>query len=143
MERLHRWIKESLTARGGQWIDELPWTLLGLRAVPCEDDGISSAEQVFGFSLVLPGSLLDFEEASTAELAQAFRDVTGGVPVRQPSTQPTTSPVPGMTHTYLRVMLFLHHSLRSIPDPTKLFACLAIQQFSELETERRKSISSA
>ena len=94
VERLHSRIKESLTARGGQWIDELPWTLLGLRDVPCEDNVISSAERVFGSSLVLPGSLLDFQEASTAGLAQAFRDVSGGVPVRQPSTQPTSSPDP-------------------------------------------------
>ena len=40
VERLHRRIKESLTARGGNWMDELPWTLLGLRAVPREDSGL-------------------------------------------------------------------------------------------------------
>ena len=47
----------------------------------CKYDGISSAERVFGSSLVLPDSLLDVEEASTAELAQAFWDLSGGVPV--------------------------------------------------------------
>ena len=81
VERLHQMIKESLTARGGSWIKELPWTLLGLRAVPREDDGISAAERVFVGSLVLPGSLLEVEEASSAKLAQAFRDLSGGVPV--------------------------------------------------------------
>ena len=83
-------------------MDELPWTLLGLRAVPREDDGVSSAERVFGTSLVLPGSLLDVEEASSAELAQAFQDLSEGVPVRAPKHS-DSPPVPGMTHAYLRV----------------------------------------
>ena len=103
VERLHRRIKESLTARGGDWMEALPWTLLGLRAVPREDDGVSAAERVFGSSLVLPGSLLDVPEADSAELARAFRDLTEGVPVRQPSTPSKIVPVPGMTYAYVRV----------------------------------------
>ena len=72
VERLHRRIKASLTALGGNWLEELLWTLLGLRSVPCQDDGIFTAERVFGSSLVVPGSLLELEEASSTELAQAF-----------------------------------------------------------------------
>ena len=79
-------------------MEALPWPLLGLRAVPREDDGVSAAERVFGSSLVLPGSLLDVPEADSAELARAFRDLTEGVPVRQPSTPAKIVPVPGMTY---------------------------------------------
>jgi hypothetical protein len=59
VERLHRQIKDSLSARqcGTAWLDHLPWTLLGLRAAPKDDSGISSAEVVFGEPLHLPGQL--------------------------------------------------------------------------------------
>jgi transposase InsO family protein len=59
VERLHRQVKDSLRARqcGTVWLDHLPWTLLGLRAAPKDDSGISSAEVVFGEPLHLPGQL--------------------------------------------------------------------------------------
>jgi hypothetical protein len=42
----------------------MPWVLLGLRAAPKEESGISSAEQVLGTPLVLPGELLTVPEPS-------------------------------------------------------------------------------
>jgi hypothetical protein len=61
VERLHRQIKEALRARncGAAWADHVPWVLLGLRAVPKEEAGVSSAEVVFGQQLVLPNQVLE------------------------------------------------------------------------------------
>ena len=56
-ERFHRSLKASLRARlhDGNWIDELPWVLLGLRTATKEDLQTSPAEMVFGDSPLLPG----------------------------------------------------------------------------------------
>jgi transposase InsO family protein len=61
VERVHRQIKDALRARaaGAAWHGHLPWVLLGLRAAPKEDSGISSAERVLGTPLQLPGELLN------------------------------------------------------------------------------------
>ena len=49
IERLHRTLKASVKARlaGPNWIDELPWVLLGLRTTPKEDLNASPAELVY------------------------------------------------------------------------------------------------
>jgi hypothetical protein len=64
VERFHRQLKDVLRARldSQDWPSHLPWVMLGLRAAPKEDCGISSAEMVYGEALTLPG---DFLEAST------------------------------------------------------------------------------
>ncbi len=64
VERFHRRLKESLRARlaGADWSDHLPWVLLGLRAAPHEDSGISAAELVYGSPLSLPGQFLSAAE---------------------------------------------------------------------------------
>ena len=43
---------------GPDWADELPWVLLGIRTVPKEDLGCSSAEMVHGAPLTVPGDFL-------------------------------------------------------------------------------------
>jgi hypothetical protein len=45
------------------WVSQLPWVLLGLRAAPKEKANISSAEMVYGTALTLPGEFLDTPEA--------------------------------------------------------------------------------
>ena len=52
VERFHRHLKSALRARltGPNWIDELPWVLLGIRTAPKEDLGCSSAKLVYGAS---------------------------------------------------------------------------------------------
>ncbi len=56
VKRLHRRLKDSLHARAAAltWSEELPFVLLGLRAQPREDTGLSPAEAVFGAQIVLP-----------------------------------------------------------------------------------------
>ncbi|MFO0001722.1 MAG: hypothetical protein ACK559_11365, partial [bacterium] len=50
VESAHRQLKDSLRTRlaGNDWPAHLPWILLGLRAAPKEDSGVSSAELVLG-----------------------------------------------------------------------------------------------
>lgn len=78
VERFHRALKTSLRTRliDSNWIDELPWVLLGIRTAPKEDLGTSSAELVFGEPLTVPG---DFIPASSTPSdptlhLSAFRD---------------------------------------------------------------------
>jgi cleavage and polyadenylation specificity factor subunit 1 len=65
VERLHRSLKTSLRARlrGANWVDELPWVLLGHRTAPKDDLKASPAELVFGDSLLLPGEFAANGEA--------------------------------------------------------------------------------
>ena len=53
IERMHHTLKTALKARGGDWIQELPIILLGLRAIPNES-GSSPFTTVTGTSLLLP-----------------------------------------------------------------------------------------
>lgn len=60
VERFHRSFKAALRARltSPAWMDELPWVMLGLRTVPKEDLGASSAEMVYGAPLTVPGDFV-------------------------------------------------------------------------------------
>uniref|UniRef100_A0AAQ4R448 Integrase catalytic domain-containing protein n=1 Tax=Gasterosteus aculeatus aculeatus TaxID=481459 RepID=A0AAQ4R448_GASAC len=63
-ERFHRSMKASLRAglKDGNWVDNLPWVMLGIRTAPKEDLQSSSAELVYGQPLRVPG---DFVPTST------------------------------------------------------------------------------
>jgi transposase InsO family protein len=52
-------LKEALRSCNcdNAWAARLPWVLMGLRAVPKEDSGLSSAKLVYGQPLRLPGQL--------------------------------------------------------------------------------------
>jgi hypothetical protein len=64
VERGHWWLKDALKVRlvGSQWSSVLPWVLLGLRAAPREDSGVSATKLVYGAPLALPGPLLSAAE---------------------------------------------------------------------------------
>lgn len=66
VERFHRHMKASLRARlnGPDWVDELPWVLLGIRTAPKEDLNCSSAELVYGTPLAVPGDFFATEGES-------------------------------------------------------------------------------
>ncbi len=59
VECFHRQLKDALRARcaAANWVDHLPWVLLGLRATAREDDGSTPAQEVFGTPLILPGQI--------------------------------------------------------------------------------------
>ena len=71
VERFHRHLKSSLRARlkSPNWVDELPWVLLGIRTQPKEDLRVSSAELVYGSTLAIPGQ---FAETSPDETSDDF-----------------------------------------------------------------------
>ena len=64
VERMSWQLKAALVARcsATSWPSELQWVLLGLRSVPLEDSGMSSAELVYGTPLSLPGQFLSTPE---------------------------------------------------------------------------------
>ena len=68
VERFHRQLKASLSARltGPNWVGQLPWVLLGIRAAHKMDIGASPAELVYGTELHLPGQ---FRTPTTAHSA--------------------------------------------------------------------------
>lgn len=77
IERFHRSLKTALKARltSNNWVEELPWVLLGLRTAPKDDLGYSSAELVYGEPLTVPGELLPSETSawSATDFLTTFR----------------------------------------------------------------------
>ncbi len=55
IERWHRVLKAGLMSCGGDWLQELPTVLMGLRAVPKGKSFVSAAEMTFGQAIRLPG----------------------------------------------------------------------------------------
>ena len=92
-------MKSALRARlsGPNWVDELPWVLLGIRTAPKEDLGCSSAELVYGSPLTVPG---EFVANSGPQLdynsqLQQLRDHVGTlapVPTSQHGAAPVSVP---------------------------------------------------
>ena len=60
VEQFHRHLKSALRAKlhGSNWLDILPWVLLGIRTAPKDDLKTSSAELVYGFPLTVPGDFV-------------------------------------------------------------------------------------
>jgi hypothetical protein len=94
VERFHRQLKDALRARlvNQDWHSQLPWVLLGLRAAPKEDCGLSSAEMVYGEPLVLPWQFLktsppspDFLEQLRQSMARFAPPAVRLVTVAEPS----------------------------------------------------------
>ena len=57
IERFHRSLKNSqrCTASLQNWVEALPWVLLGIRTAPRDDIGNSPAQVLYGTSLRIPG----------------------------------------------------------------------------------------
>ncbi|XP_064482885.1 uncharacterized protein LOC135395721 [Ornithodoros turicata] len=93
VERLHRQLKAALCSQPEptNWVDHLPWVLLGLCSSLKQNLKCSSAELVFGSPLRLPGDFLDYrpKPPTTGDdfatcLRQHFQAVKPALP-RQPS----------------------------------------------------------
>jgi hypothetical protein len=72
VERLHRRLKDALRARttAATWAEEIPWVLLGLRAQPREDTGLSPAEAVIVALIVLPNEFLNRDEIPVSTISK-------------------------------------------------------------------------
>jgi hypothetical protein len=94
VERCHRRLKDALRARlaGPDWPLHLPLVLMGLRAAPTEDTGVSAAEVVFGAPLVLLGQILDTEEPLPADFIAKLRQSGPPPPSRPLSSQMAAKP---------------------------------------------------
>jgi hypothetical protein len=66
VERFHRSMKAALRAsmNNADWINKLPWVLLGLRSSAKEDLDHSPAELIYQHALNLPGSIVDHAPAN-------------------------------------------------------------------------------
>jgi hypothetical protein len=97
VERAHRQLKDALRARLActDWHLHLPWVLLGLRAAPKEDSGVSAAELVFGTTLALPGQFLATSEPPIAEILQQLR-MAQPLPTRPLPPSSAASPPPAL-----------------------------------------------
>jgi transposase InsO family protein len=74
VERFHRRLKDTLRARcaAANWVDHLPWVLLGLRAAAREDNGSTPAQAAFSPPLILPGQFLDSPELPSKIFLEQF-----------------------------------------------------------------------
>lgn len=106
VERFHRHLKSALRARlcGPNWMDELPWVLLGIRTAPKDDLRSSSAELVYGSPLSVPGDFLQTPGTSLAldQQLRQLREHAGAL-----------APVPTSQHG--PVTPFVPHSLTVTP----------------------------
>jgi len=97
VERVHQRLKDALRARatGSSWADDLPWVLLGLRAQPRDDSGLSPAEAVFRSPLVLPGQFLGNQEPPGPVFFEQLRQsMSAFQPAESRHNYSSTSPLP-------------------------------------------------
>jgi hypothetical protein len=94
VKSFHRWLKEALRARlaGADWPQHLPWVLLGLRAAPREDSGISAAELVYGCPLSLPGQFITAAEPPPDTFVSQLRSSLPCVSDRTGCSPPAAPP---------------------------------------------------
>ena len=122
IERNHRDLKASLKCRlsGPNWIDELPWVLLGLRTAPKEDLRSSSAELLYGSPLTVPGDFFpDSSPRSASQHLKQQRDRVGNlrpIPTTTHGGDNATSHVPSALNQ--AKFVFVRHDARRTPLQT-------------------------
>jgi hypothetical protein len=106
VELLHRRLKEALKARlaAADLPDHLPlpWVMLGVRATPREDSGISAAELVYGAPLTLPGALITTPERPPEFFTQLFLSSFSPLQRLPPEPAHTSSRLRGACFVYVR-----------------------------------------
>ena len=79
VERMHRSLKTSITARKQSWLDSLPVVLLSLRSIP-NDNNISPFAAVTGFNFSLPQIIVDNSsktlECNSHYIKQLFKEMS-------------------------------------------------------------------
>jgi transposase InsO family protein len=95
VERFHRRLKDALHARctAANWVDHLPWVILGLRTAAREDDGSTPAQEVFGSILILPGQFLDSPEIPPKIFLEQFSKTLSAA--KHSATRHNTAPARG------------------------------------------------
>ena len=122
IERNHRDLKASLKCRlnGPNWIDELPWVLLGLCTAPKEDLHSSSAELVYGSPLTVQGDFFpDSTPISAPQHLKQQRERVGNlrpIPTTAHGGDNITSHVPSALNQ--AKFIFVRHDARRTPLQT-------------------------
>ena len=145
IERFHRSLKSALRARlaGPNWVDELPWVLLGVRTAPKEDLAASSAELVYGAPLTVPGDFLA-TPSSSLDLP-ALRDKVGAlVPVPATGHAAPFSSVPAALHhsNFVFIRQDVHHAPLQKPYEGPFKVIKAGEKTFEVERGNRTDIIS-
>nr|VZI47936.1 unnamed protein product [Spirometra erinaceieuropaei] len=112
VERFHRQLKTALRAveDPGNWSDNLPLALLGIRAALKSDLGCSAAELVFGTTLRLPGEMVtptsrgaDKTPDDLVHRLRQFMRALSPVPPRTPMTESyVEKDLENCTHVFVR-----------------------------------------
>ncbi|KAK3780607.1 hypothetical protein RRG08_035514 [Elysia crispata] len=120
IERFHWTRKTALKARltGPNWVEELPWVLLGLRTTPKEDLGYSSAELVYDEPLTIPVDRIKpafFDPFQSVILAKPPPRGRSPAKIESSLTQSSIRllPLPPSISTPRRALLF--RRLRKVP----------------------------
>ena len=119
VERFHRSLKASLRARlhDGNWIDELPWVLLGLRTATKEDLQTSPAEMVFGDSPLLSG---EFASSGKTPFFPSFTQTSTTSPQHHRVDTPTPlATLARSKYVFVRVVPNIYHCRDPIKAPSK------------------------
>ena len=119
VERFHRHLKAALRAHltGPNWLNELPWVLLGIRTAPKEDDlGCSSVEMVYGAPLMVLGDFVSTHNTQSdynSQLHQLRNQVRTMVPI--PTSQHGVAPA-SIPHTLQPAkFVFIHRDAHRTP----------------------------
>ena len=82
VERAQKTLKASLRCRGGNWLKDLPFVLLGMRAA-IHESGISPAEFTYGRPLRLPGSFFvpsdELEQGTVSSYVAKLKQTLNGL----------------------------------------------------------------
>ena len=120
IEHNHQDLKASLKCRlsGPNWVDELPWVLLGLQTAPKEDLHSSSAKLVYGSPLTVPGDFFPKPRSAPRELQQLRERVGKLCPV--PTTTRGEDKIQAHVPNSLKQakFVFVRHDARGTPLQT-------------------------
>jgi hypothetical protein len=91
VEHFHRRLKDALRARcaAANWVDHLPWVLVGLRAAAREDNSTTPPQAVFGSPLILRAQILDSPELPSKDFLEQFSKTLSAA--EHPSTRHNTA----------------------------------------------------
>lgn len=115
VERWHRSLKASLMARAeqGNWVNELPTVLYGLRVTPRSDTGVSAAELAFGKTLRLPSDFYTEHVTSGSDDSELVTNIRRNIsnlrpkPISQRSSKQifVHKDLDSCSHVFIRVDL--------------------------------------
>jgi transposase InsO family protein len=101
VERVHRTLKASLTARcaSPDWVAHLPWFLLSFRATPHDKSNLSPAEAVFGSPLILPAQFPSSPDDSSQQFLTKLSSTLSGSLTTSPSSPSPPDIPPSLLNT--------------------------------------------